>query len=173
MNKAFLIGTLVVFGVFLLGLVLYGILSYPTDSAPIEKSNSQAPDFSLQDVEGNQITLSSYQGQKPVMLVFWATWCSFCAQELEDLKEFTERHKEDVQVIAVPSGEVKRTVEEYIAEKDINFLMLLDETKQVWNEYGVRGTPSHFLINKEGKIFVKKPGLSTLEDLEKMLLMII
>ena len=180
MNKVFLVGVLIAFAVFLLGLVLYLALSYKVEPSSLggllANDNlgigSLAPDFTLQDIEGNQVILSSFRGEKPVLLVFWATWCKFCAEELPGLKEFAENHKEDIQVIVIPSGEVKRTIKEYIAEKNINFLMLLDETKEIWNDYGVRGTPAHFLINKEGKIAVKKPGFSNLDNLEKMLLMV-
>ena len=36
------------------------------------------PDFQLQDLNGTNVTLSQFKGQKPVLLYFWATWCHFC-----------------------------------------------------------------------------------------------
>lgn len=134
--------------------------------------NALAPDFVSEDVFGNKITLSDYRGKKPVLLVFWATWCGVCAQELEDLKTFTQKHQDKIQVVVVDSGEPKGTIRDYIRQKNINFLMLLDEQKKIWNQYLVRGTPSHFLIDKEGIIVTLQPGLASLGNLETMLKMV-
>lgn len=134
--------------------------------------DSLAFDFVAEDVDGNKISLSDFRNQKPVLLIFWATWCGYCAQELPDLKTFTKKHENEIQVITVASGESKETIKNYIREKEVNFLMLLDETKKIWNQYLVRGTPSHFLIDKEGKIVTLRPGLSLLKDLETMFSML-
>lgn len=133
---------------------------------------SLAPDFTSEDLNGNKISLSDFRDQKPVLLVFWATWCGFCAKELPDLKTFTKEHQNDVQVIVISSGEVKSTIVDYVKEKEINFMMLLDEQKEIWNSYLVRGTPNHFLIDKQGKIFTLQPGLASLDNLKTMLEMV-
>jgi peroxiredoxin len=134
--------------------------------------NSIAPDFTTEDLLDNQISLSDYRNQKPVLLIFWATWCSFCKKELPDLKEFTQKYQSEIQVIVLPSGEVKSTIVDYVKKEEINFMVLLDEQRKVWDSYLVRGTPNHFLINKEGKITTLWPGLATLNDLETMFKMI-
>lgn len=134
--------------------------------------NDFAPNFVSEDVYGNKLALNNFQGERPVLLVFWATWCGYCAKELPDLKIFTKRYQGLVQVIAVDSGESKQTIKEYIQKKDINFLVLLDEQRKIWNQYLVRGTPTHFLIDKEGKIIAMRPGLASSADLEIMLSMI-
>lgn len=134
--------------------------------------NALAPDFVSEDVFGDKIALSAFRGKKPVLLVFWATWCGQCAKELPDLKVFNQKYYNDIQVIAVDSGEPKETIKDYIQEKDINFLILLDEQRKIWNQYLVRGTPSHFLISKDGKIITMRPGTASLADLETMLSMV-
>ena len=134
--------------------------------------NDLAPDFVSEDVFGNKVALSNFRNKKPVLLVFWATWCGQCAKELPNLKTFTQKYQDKIQVLAVDSGEPKETIRDYIQEKDINFLILLDNNRKVWNQYLVRGTPSHFLIDKNGKIITMRPGLASLENLETMLSMI-
>lgn len=136
------------------------------------KVGSLAPDFTLEDIDGNKITLSSFQNKKPVLLVFWATWCGYCAKELPDLKDFIEIHRNEIETLVISSGESKKTVEDYIEKKDINFTMLLDNTRDVWNSYLVRGTPSHFLIDSKGKIIALRPGLALKDNLEIMLSML-
>lgn len=133
---------------------------------------SPAVDFVSTDLDGNEIRLSDFRGQKPVLLVFWATWCSFCAKELPDLKIFTDKHKEDLEVFAIASGETKDTIKEYAKEKEVNFSMLLDEKREIWNDYLIRGTPNHVLIDKDGNITTLRPGLADLENLETMLTML-
>lgn len=133
---------------------------------------SLASDFTLEDTLGNKITLSDFQNKKPVLLVFWATWCGYCAKELPDLKIFTGKYQNEIQVIAISSGEVKETVKNYVEEENINFPMLLDEKRETWNQYSVRGTPSHFLIDKKGEIVTLRPGLALINDLETMLMML-
>ena len=105
-------------------------------------------------------------------MVFWDTWCGYCAKEKDDLKTFTKRYQDKIQVLAVDSGEPKQTIRDYIGKENINFLILLDEQRKIWNQYLIRGTPSHFLIDKQGKIITMRPGLASLADLETMLSMI-
>lgn len=142
------------------------------ESSKVVKIGSLAPDFTSEDVYGNKISLSDFQDKKPVLLVFWATWCSYCRKELPDLKIFTAKYKNDIQVITVDSGESKQVIEDYIKEKNVNFLMLLDEKREIWNQYLVRGTPSHFLINKKGEIITLRVGLASINDLEVILTML-
>ena len=134
--------------------------------------NALAPDFATEDILGNEVILSDFRGKRPVLLVFWATWCGYCAKEKEDLKTFTSRYQDRIQILAVDSGEPKQTIQDYIKKENINFLILLDEQRKIWNQYLIRGTPSHFLIDKQGKIITMRPGLASLADLETMLSMI-
>jgi len=128
-----------------------------------------APEFISEDVYGNKVSLSDFRDKKPVLLVFWATWCDHSAQELRDLKAFTEEYRDEVQVIAVDSEESGETIKNYIKKKDINFLMLLDEDLKIWYRYSVRGTPTHFFISKQGKILAFRSGVATKESLEALL----
>lgn len=134
--------------------------------------NAPAPDFVSEDVFGNKIALSSFRGKKPVLLIFWATWCGYCAKEKDDLKTFTKRYQDKIQVLAVDSSEPRQTIRDYIEKENINFLMLLDEQRKIWNQYLIRGTPSHFLIGKDGELISLRPGLASLADLETMLTMV-
>lgn len=129
---------------------------------------SLAPDFISQDIFGDEVSLSDFRGRSPVLLVFWATWCGFCAKELPDLIAFTQKYQGKIVVLAIDSGESKETIKNYYLEKGVNFSMILDEKRKIWNKYSVRGTPSHFLIDKEGKIIATWPGLALIDQLESL-----
>jgi peroxiredoxin len=129
---------------------------------------SLAPDFTSQDIFGNEVSLSDFRGRSPVLLAFWATWCGFCTKELPDLIAFTQKYQGEVVVLAIDSGESKETISNYYLEKGVNFSMILDEKRKIWNKYSVRGTPSHFLIDKKGKIIATWPGLALMNQLESL-----
>lgn len=185
--KAMFLGFVIIFGIF----TVYNLLNFPLESV-IEENLAQsqsigivskdkeekpqvdyfAPSFVSEDVFGNKFSLSDFQNKKPVLLVFWATWCGYCAKELPVLKSFTQKYQDEIQVVAVDSGEARATIRNYIQQKDINFLILLDEDRKIWNQYSVRGTPSHFLIDKKGEIVALWPGLISAEILQKMFIVI-
>lgn len=151
---------------------VYKFSAVNNPSSNQEESKNRVLDFTSEDVDGNKISLSDFRGKKPILLVFWATWCGYCAKELPDLKVFTQKYQDKIKVMAVDSGEPKKTIRDYIQKEDANFLMLLDEDRKIWNQYFVRGTPSHFLIDKEGKVVTLRPGLASLDNLETMLTML-
>lgn len=141
-------------------------------NSKLPQINQSASDFYAYDTVGNKITLSDFRGDKSILLVFWATWCGYCAKELPDLKTFTQENKDKIKVLVVASGEIKEVVKDYIKEHDINFTMLLDEERKIWNLYGVRGTPAHFLIGLDGNVITMRPGLAVMSDLKIMLSML-
>ena len=116
--------------------------------------------------------MNSLRGKSPFFLVFWATWCGYCKQELPDLKAFTQEYQNEIEVLAVASGESREIIKDYIKENNINFSMVLDEDRKIWNQYFVRGTPSHFLISSSGEIIALRPGLASKENLENMTTML-
>lgn len=147
-----------------------GILSLLSNDVEV---GNPAPDFVSEDAFGNRIALSDFKDNKPVLLVFWATWCGYCAKELPDLKNFAKDYKDKIQVIAITSGEEREVIEKYIQENNIDFPILLDKNREIWNAYLIRGTPSHFLINSSGEIAGLRPGLASREDLEIMMTMLV
>ncbi len=138
----------------------------------LSQDSSLAADFSAYDTVGNKFTLSDFKGDKPVLLVFWATWCGYCAKELPDLKIFTQENQAKLKVLVIASGEDKDVIKDYIKEKDVNFTMLLDEKRDIWNLYKVRGTPAHFLVDIDGEVIIVRPGLASMSDLKTMLTML-
>ena len=129
----------------------------------------EVPDFTLMDLDGEAVTLSQYKGQRPVLLVFWATWCPYCVEEMPNLVALQERYADRLQILAIDIQESHAKVASYASKRKLNFPILLDEDGDVSARYGVVGVPTLVLIDKEGKGVVAENSLNArvLQAVEK------
>ena len=119
---------------------------------------TNAPDFTLQDLQGNSISLRDFRG-KVVFLNFWATWCPPCRYEMPFIDRLYGRLKgRGLVVLAVDMKESRRQVAEFKRDFRLSFSVLLDTKGTVSSFYGVRGLPSTYLIGAGGRIIGKKVG---------------
>jgi len=117
------------------------------------ESIQPAVDFSLQDMNDNTVTLSSYKNNKAVILFFWNTACQLCGKEmsmLSDLDPFLS--KEGIVILAVDIGESKQKVSAFLKNLVSSFKVLLDNNVSVASEYDIAGVPTYVLINKKGNV---------------------
>jgi len=112
-----------------------------------------APDFTLAALEGGDVQLSGLRG-KPVILNFWATWCSPCRAEMPELEALWQRYQDDgLLLIGVDQGENAATVERFArGVVGTTFPLLLDTNQAVGRAYGVRALPTTVFIDAEGRI---------------------
>ncbi len=122
-----------------------------------------APDFTLKNLEGKEVSLSDFTG-KNVLLIFWATTCGWCEKERPSLMKIAEEQKDKIEVLAIV-WEPEEIVKAYAEEKKINFTILFDTNGEAQVKYLAFGTPNHFFIDKESKIVFKKPGYIPYENL--------
>lgn len=122
-----------------------------------------APDFSLQDMNGKTVSLSSYRG-KVVILNFWMKSCPPCLEEFPDLVELAHvlAPRTDVAMLAVSIDEgpdsVRDTLKAVVRE-DLPFPILFDpEAKIVAEKYGTKQFPETWIIDKEGRIRARFDG---------------
>jgi len=119
-----------------------------------------APDFTLQDINGNEVTLSDFKG-KVVILNFWATWCPPCRKEIPVFIELYKKYKDEGLVIIGISldREGKKVLIPFVKKFGINYPVLIGTQKVVDAYGGIRGIPTTFIIDKKGKIRKKHIGL--------------
>lgn len=113
----------------------------------------EVPDFTLPAVHGENVTLSSLQGNV-VFLNFWATWCPYCRGERASLQALHEKYKAhafEILSVSIDRGGID-TVKDYVEENKLSFLNVHDRTSTVASEYGVRGVPSTLFLNAQGKV---------------------
>lgn len=111
-----------------------------------------APDFTLETVDGDSVTLSDLRGQV-VVLNFWATWCPPCRAEMPALEEvYTARRDDGLVVLAVDQAEPADLVTDFRDELNLSFPLLLDPGYVVSDEYRINLLPSTFFIDRNGVI---------------------
>jgi thiol-disulfide isomerase/thioredoxin len=151
--KVMLVITLV--SVLLSGLVMAGCS--PSSAQGVEAGNP-APDFQLQSLDGQTVSLGNLQG-KPVLINFWATWCGPCRSEMPYIQEIYEEWSvKGLVVLAINMGESSSKVEEFMQSNSLSFAVLLDTKQDVAQRYNITGIPTTFFIDKDGIIQDKVIG---------------
>ena len=123
-----------------------------------------APDFSLKDLSGNTVSLTSYRG-KVVLLDFWATWCPPCRMSIPELVALQEKYRDKGLVILGisvddPEGVSNKDLKKFKKMAKINYPVLRYD-KKVLQDYfaGQRmAVPTMFIVDGKGKIIEKIPG---------------
>lgn len=127
---------------------------------------SQAVDFTIKDLKGNEVSLSSFKG-KPVLLNIWATWCPYCRRERAELNKLhREYYEKGLVILSVANDRSIDKVKKYVKEKPASFIVLSDEDEAVTKAYGVYALPTNFLIDREGIIRHKFTGFRKWTDPE-------
>lgn len=108
-----------------------------------------APAIALETLDGSTASLEDYRGH-PVVLNYWATWCTPCREEMPLLADFEARYAPDLVVLGLNYGEGKDTVTAFVEENAIPFRILLDPAQTTGADYMVRGFPTTYFIDKEG-----------------------
>jgi peroxiredoxin len=117
-----------------------------------------AHDFSLEDPSGTPVRLRDFQG-KLVLLNFWATWCIPCRAEMPAMQQlYQEFQEQGLVVMAVNFQDAPEAVLAFSQELQLTFPMPLDRKGTVAAAYGVRGLPTTYVVNREGRIIGQAIG---------------
>jgi peroxiredoxin len=118
---------------------------------PVEPT--EAPDFTLPDVEGRPVRLRELRG-KLVLLNFWATWCPPCRLEMPSMERLYQTFKQtDFAMLAVSiDRQGVQVVKPFMEELKLTFPALLDSKMEIARQYGLRGLPTTYLIDRDGRL---------------------
>jgi len=112
---------------------------------------SVAPDFMLESISGDPVTLSDVAAEQPVILLFWATWCPYCKALMPHIQSIRLEHGAEVRVLAVHFRDDKGDPAAFIENAGYDFTVLRDgnETAKL---YEVWGTPGLLVIDRDQSI---------------------
>jgi len=132
---------------------------------------AESVDFTLPDLQGRQVQLSSFQG-KWVAVNFWATWCVPCLQEMPELDVFHERYKDaDAMVIGVNFEDIDAAqLQAFVQEQfvSIGFPLVMSGANPLPG-FTIRALPTTFLVSPAGKLVNTHMGVLTAAMLEELI----
>jgi peroxiredoxin len=120
----------------------------------------RAPDFTLQDLSGNEISLSSLRGKKIVMINFWYTTCGPCVAEMKYIQGIYSSWSGNtpLQIIAVNIIDTAPAAQLFMESKGYTFPVAVDTNNSVENLYQVTSAPNTYFLDIQGIIKYKKEG---------------
>ncbi|MBN1493578.1 MAG: TlpA family protein disulfide reductase [Candidatus Omnitrophica bacterium] len=133
------------------------------------QAQKTASDFTLQNLNGEEVNLRSFQGSQNVLLVFGTTWCPYCAKEIPDLNQLqAELGSSGLTILSVYVQEKKGKVTQFTADRDVAYEVLLDIEGDVARAYGVRGIPANYFIDKTGAVIYSSTGAVDVDKIKAL-----
>ncbi len=116
------------------------------------KEGAEAPDFTLNDLQGKPLALSSLRG-KYVVLDFWGSWCGWCIKGIPDMKKYYEKYKDRMEILGIDCRDTEEKWKETVEKHELPWLHVYNAgNPDVSVLYAVPGYPTKIVVDPEGKI---------------------
>ncbi len=150
------------------GFLVFLMMNVSCDSSAAGNAISRVPDFTLPALAGDgPVVFSGVNKENPVLLVFWASWCPSCVEEIPVLNEIQKKFSpRGLKIFAVNVEESRKTVQDFQETHPMNYPVLLDEKGKITEKFGLVGVPAAVLAQKGGNVLYF--GFSLPADLEKL-----
>jgi thiol-disulfide isomerase/thioredoxin len=128
-------------------------------------TSGAAPDFTLESLDGDAVTLSDLKGQV-VVIDFWTTWCGPCVEALDHLQQIHEQYADQgVVVLAIDIEETREEIAPFVADRGYTMTVLLDGDSRVSERYGVQGIPHTLVVDREEELHYARGGARDVEEI--------
>ena len=123
------------------------------ESAAKQAPGVEAPDFTLNDINGNPFTLSSLRG-KYVILDFWGSWCGWCIKGFPEMKQYYQKYKGKFEILGVDCSDTEEAWKKAVSENQLPWLHVFNpqDNKNLQESYGITGYPTKIILGPDGKI---------------------
>ena len=156
-----------------LGLIILLAFGFTTDpkKVPSPLMGRPAPDFQVDELNGEQkFSLSDFKGI-PIVLNFWASWCAECRTEAVILENFFQKYgvnNKQLVMIGIAIQDLPKNAKAFARHFGKSYLLGLDDDAgNIALDYGIYGVPETFFIDQDGNIFHKNIGMVTTELMEQ------
>ncbi|MFH1010623.1 MAG: TlpA disulfide reductase family protein [bacterium] len=126
-------------------------------------------DWTLKDLDGGRFTLSENLGKGPILVLFWATWCRPCKQEMKDYRTILKSYQEKgVRILAISedNSKTQSQVKPFMKGNGYDFTVLLDPTGEVLKGYDGISIPYTLVLDSSGK--VQKVYRGKIRDIDEL-----
>ena len=121
-------------------------------SKELQAEGREVPDFTLNDLQGKPLTLSSLRG-KYVILDFWGSWCGWCIKGFPEMKEYYQKYKGKFEILGIDCSDSDEAWREAVKEHELPWLHVYNpEDSELLAQYGIQGFPTKIILDPEGKI---------------------
>ena len=151
------IALIVIALLFLLGYTLANQSSGGSARLGAQSVGGVAPDFTLERFDGGSVNLMALRG-KPVMVNFWASWCVPCRDEAPTLQRTWAYKDRGIVFVGVDVWDSDTNARAFLREFGLTYPNVMDRDGTVAIDYGLRGVPETFFINKQGNLASKYVG---------------
>lgn len=145
------------------------------DDIVMLRVGDKAPLFEVSDVFGNRLSLGDSVGKNVIVLVFWSVYCDPCRASMPAFNEIYRRYRDkglDFFTINMDGEEMTNAIRGFLADEGIDLTVLLDEPEgdllKIADPYGVQGTPTIYIIDRNGRIAFGKVGTISFEKLSSL-----
>ncbi|UJF21178.1 TlpA family protein disulfide reductase [Shewanella sp. OMA3-2] len=109
-----------------------------------------APDFTLKNMQGNNLNLAEQRGEI-IVINFWASWCGPCRKEMPVLQKLQDKYQDlGVQVWGINVEQENQAGKDFLADLDLSFSIFFDQTNALSKSYQVEAMPTTVIIDRDG-----------------------
>ncbi len=146
---------------------LLGLLLIPA-TAFSSLVGQQLPSFQATDLNDKPVDLDKFIGSKPIMLVFWTSWCSDCIEHIQAVNELVKKYGEkDIEFIGINVG-LSDTVEKarkFIIENKMTYPNVFDSTRDdLGKKYRLKKAFATILVNRKGTVMLQYYKVPQIDD---------
>lgn len=122
------------------------------EAAKKQAAGVEAPDFTLNDLQGKPLSLKSLRG-KFVILDFWGSWCGWCIKGFPEMKEYYNKYKGKFEILGVDCNDTEAKWKEAVKKNELPWLHVYNpRDSRLLEDYGVQGFPTKIIVGPDGKI---------------------
>lgn len=122
------------------------------EAVSLQAEGRQVPDFTLKDIKGNDLSLSSLRG-KYVVLDFWGSWCVWCIRGVPKMKEYYQKYAGKFEILGIDCSDTEEAWKEAVEEHGMPWLHVYNpKDSELLSQFGIQGFPTKIILDGEGKI---------------------
>lgn len=127
------------------------------DRSAVIRETVRYRDLEVTDLAGTKVAFGSFLGSKPLVVVFWASWCTDCQTEVPALNRLAA--DSSVRLLAVNVGENEKKVRSFISSYQVTYQVVRDPGWQTTTAFKIVGVPACILLDKSGGILYRGSNL--------------
>ncbi len=116
------------------------------------KEELMAPDFTLNDIYGFPLTLSSLRG-KYVVLDFWGSWCPWCIKGIPEMRNYYKKYSDKMEIVGIDCNDTEEKWKAAVAAYDMPWKHVYNpKGSNITQIYGIQGYPTKIVIDPKGVV---------------------